>query len=309
MLKGLVFNIQRFSLDDGPGIRTTIFMKGCNLECIWCHNPESIASKPQVRTFPHKCIECGACLQQCPSQAHVFEEDKKLFLREQCSLCGSCRSFCPSGALDLCGEWMTVDAVLEKIQRDMPFYERSGGGITLSGGEPLLQKDFVRELLISCKKLGLHTAIDTAGHLNRDVFETVLPYTDLFLYDLKALSADLHKRITGRDNTRIKDNLQWLAQQSVPIWIRIPVIPQVNDSPEEMGRVASYLKDMGRIEKVELLPYHQLGEGKYESIGKEYRLSSATAPDAEQIDKIATLFNARLHESGGDCRHDYNNTA
>ncbi len=175
MQKGHVFHIQRFSLDDGPGIRTTVFLKGCNLECIWCHNPESIASEQQVRSFAHKCIECGACLQHCPSQAHRIVEGQKVFLRERCSLCGSCRSFCPSGALELCGEWMTVAAVLETIQRDMPFYKRSGGGITLSGGEPLLQQAFVRELLISCKSLGLHTAIDTAGHLPETPLKACFP--------------------------------------------------------------------------------------------------------------------------------------
>ncbi len=290
MLKGHVFHIQRFSLDDGPGIRTTVFLKGCNLECIWCHNPESIAFEQQVRFFAHKCIACRACLQHCPSQAHSIQEDQKVFLRERCSVCGACSSFCPTGALELCGEWMTVEAVLETIQRDMPFYKRSGGGITLSGGEPLLQQAFVRELLISCKSLGLHTAIDTAGHLPRDTFEAVLPYTDLFLYDLKALSANLHKRITGRDNTRIQENLQWLAQQSVPLWVRIPIIPGINDSPEEMERVATYLKNTAGVEKVELLPFHPMGEGKYDSLGKPYRCNNIAAPNAEQVAQIAQLF-------------------
>ena len=328
-MDGMVFNIQRFSIHDGPGIRTTVFLKGCNLRCFWCHNPESLQPEPQLQVFPQKCIGCGKCLEVCPLQAHqliaspvaatVAAPDqaaetvagteitasgntatlakslsgRKIFLRERCTGCGKCAETCYAGALVLTGKKMTVEEVVAEIEKDRPFYENSGGGATFSGGEPLLQSDFLAEALEACRRKGIHTAVDTAGNVPWPTFRRVLPLTDLFLFDMKTADPALHRRATGVTNTRILKNLACLAAAGTRIHVRIPVIPGMNDSPEEMAAMADILAGIPGLEKVELLPFHRLGGGKYESLGMTYRAAALTAPEPAALDSLAALFRDR----------------
>ena len=275
-MQGNLFDIQRFSIHDGPGIRTTVFFKGCNLHCAWCHNPESQSSVPQMMFYKNKCIGCGKCKEKCPNEL------------EKCELCGKCTIYCPHDARDICGKEYTVDEVLREILKDKKFYENSGGGVTFSGGECMLQIEFLTELLKSCKENGIHTAVDTAGHVSFETFEKIIPYTDLFLYDVKCFDSEKHKKYTGVPNELILDNLKKLLTTDTAVWVRIPIIPTVNDTAEEMKKIKEYILSCGKPKKVELLPYHSLGEHKYEALGKN--LHSFSVPSEEKMTELKTVF-------------------
>ena len=264
-----IFDIQRNSFVDGPGIRTTVFFKGCNLHCSWCHNPESQSAKPQMMFYKNKCGNCGKCKEKCPNSL------------ESCELCGKCTIYCPHDAREICGKEYTVDEVLKKILKDKTFYETSGGGVTFSGGECMLQIDFLEEILKECKKHGIHTAVDTAGHVPFESFERIMPYTDLFLYDVKCYDTEKHKKYTGVGNELISENLGRLLSEGKAVWVRIPVIPTVNDSIEEMTAIRKMLDSYGFPQKVELLPYHAMGEHKYAAINR--KPLSFSVPDNEKI--------------------------
>ena len=284
-MEGMIFDIQRFSLQDGPGIRTTVFFKGCSLDCFWCHNPESKSSFQQLQFFRHLCTGCRACISACSQKALEMGTDHRAILRrDRCLVCGDCAKVCPAEALMMCGSYKTVDDVMQVLLRDKPFYEQSGGGITISGGEPLMQADFAAELLKRCRDEGLHTAVDTAGHVPWESFEKVLPYTHLFLYDLKGLDSDKHKQATGVDQAVILRNLERLSNTGASIIIRIPVIPGYNDQIEDMTRMAQYLHELQGIECVELSPYHRLADGKLESLGQKSDMPEAVdlSPEAAQ---------------------------
>ncbi len=289
-MKGCVFDIQRSSVHDGPGIRTTVFLKGCNLKCFWCQNPESIDRCPEIEEFEDKCIGCGKCIDACPVSAVRIEDGKKVFRRELCERCGKCAESCYSGARVLLGKMMTVEGVLETVERDRPFYIRSGGGVTFSGGEPMLQIGFLREALKECKKREFHTAVDTAGNVPWSSFLTVIPYTDLFLYDMKVMDEKKHKEATGVSNKRILENLSKLADSDKDILIRIPVIPGFNDTEEDMHQSAAFLSGLSRKIPVELLPFHQLGSGKYDIIGKEYKAKDLMPLDRNVAVKLSEVF-------------------
>ena len=256
-MKATIFDIQRNSFVDGPGIRTTVFFKGCNLRCEWCHNPESQSAKPQMMFYKNKCTGCGKCKEKCPNSL------------EKCDFCGKCALFCPRDAREICGKEYTVDEVMREILRDKAFYENSGGGVTFSGGECMLQIDFLEEILKECKNNGIHTAIDTAGHVPFEYFERIIPETDLFLYDFKCFDSEKHKRYTGVSNELILSNLKKLLNTDKKIWVRIPIIPTVNDTEEEMRNIKSFLLSCRTPEKIELLPYHAMGGHKYAALGKE----------------------------------------
>jgi len=270
-MMGRIFDIERNSFVDGPGIRTTVFFKGCNLRCAWCHNPESQDPNPQMMFYADKCKGCGKCTQICPTP-------------ENCILCGKCTLYCPVDARKVCGKAYTVDAVFSEILKDKAFYDNSGGGVTFSGGECMLQPEFLLEILKRCKGNGIHTAIDTAGHVSFSHFEKVLPYTDLFLYDLKIFDNEKHKKYVGVDNTLILRNLKKLLQCGAKVWVRIPVIGGVNDSIEESHQIKSFFEQYGRLEKIELLPYHAMGENKYTAIGRDLQTFVPPTPD-----RLATL--------------------
>lgn len=286
--------MQRFSLDDGPGIRTTVFFKGCNLRCRWCHNPESWQPAPEVMEYPVRCIGCGRCLILCPAGAHQMVDGRKLFRRELCQVCGKCVGECYAGALSLTGSYMGVDDVLREVERDRAFYESSGGGVTFSGGEPLLQKDFLTELLIECKKRAIHTAVDTAGNLPWAGFEAILPYTDLFLYDIKVMDEKAHREFTGAGLEMITGNLAKLTERRAEVIVRTPVIPGVNNSRERMAEIIKFLRGLEGIGQVELLAYHQMGKGKYDSLGLEYRMNAKDAVSREEMEALGAI----VRESG-----------
>ena len=274
-MTGLLFDIVRNSFVDGPGIRTTVFFKGCNLHCAWCHNPESQSIKPQMLFYADKCTGCGKCRTVCPTP-------------DDCTLCGKCTFYCPADARKICGKEYTPEEVLEEVVKDKTFYENSGGGVTFSGGECMLQVEFLQELLKKCKEKGIHTAVDTAGHVPFASFEKILPYTDLFLYDIKVLDNRIHREYVGVGNELILENLKKLFQAGVKIWIRIPVIPGVNDSPEEMQKIKQFLGSCGTPEKIELLPYHAMGEHKYRALGKTAAVFKA--PEGEMLKQLKAII-------------------
>ncbi len=254
-MEAVLFDIQRTSYVDGPGIRTTVFFKGCNLRCRWCHNPESQQRTPQMLIYHDRCISCGKCQSVCERQGG------------KCSLCGRCVLFCPKDAREICGKIYTVEEVFKEIEKDKPFYQSSGGGATFSGGECMLQLDFLTSLLQKCRENGIHTAVDTAGNVPWDAFEKILPYTDLFLYDIKCITKELHIAGTGASNEVILDNIKKLSAVFCgQIFIRIPVIPGFNDGTDEIEKIRLFLADI-HYDALELLPYHRLGEHKYAALG------------------------------------------
>ena len=277
MVTALIFDIERNSFVDGPGIRTTIFFKGCNLKCAWCHNPESQDFKPQMMFYKDKCNGCGKCKHICP------------YNLEKCDLCGKCTFYCPVDARKICGKEYTVDEVFTEIIKDKSYYDNSGGGVTFSGGECMLQIDFLLEILKKCKENGIHTAVDTAGHIPFESFKKILPYTDLFLYDIKIFDTQKHKQYVGVGNELILENLKKLFKANAKIWIRIPIIPDVNDSIEEMQLIRDFLDKNGKPEKIELLPYHAMGENKYSAIGEN--VCTFNTPTNETMGLLKSIFN------------------
>ncbi len=278
MNTAIIFDIQRGSYVDGPGIRTTVFFKGCNLKCEWCHNPEGQSKNKQILFYKDKCTGCGKCKQLCPNHF------------ENCDLCGKCALYCPNNAKEICGREYTLDEVLHEILKDKEFFNASDGGVTFSGGECMLQVEFLLEILRKCKENGVHTAVDTAGNVPWKYFETIISYTDLFLYDVKCISDDLHKEGTGESNSLILENLRKLKEKNAEIIVRIPVIPEFNGSDYEMQKIAEFLNQLS-INKVELLPYHAMGEHKWIAIGKE--LKKFSIPSKADIDKFKKRFSAR----------------
>ena len=266
-MKATIFDIERSSYVDGPGIRTTVFFKGCNLKCAWCHNPEGQSTKKEWMVYPDKCVGCGRCVGIGLESADFI---------------------CLHDAKIICGKEYTVNEVMREILKDTAFYDNSGGGVTFSGGECMLQIDFLAELLKRCKENGIHTAVDTAGHVPFEFFERIIPYTDLFLYDVKCFDSDKHRQYTGVENQLILKNLKSLLAKSTPVWIRIPIIPTVNDTEEELQRIKEYLSSCGIPEKVELLPYHAMGEHKYAAIGKETQIFSV--PSEEKMKHLKNIF-------------------
>jgi pyruvate formate lyase activating enzyme len=288
---GWVFNVQRFSIHDGPGIRTTVFIKGCPLRCLWCDNPESQQLEPQVVFWPERCIDCGTCLAICPQSAIVVDKTGcKRVLVERCDLCGRCLEECYAEALEQVGRLMTVEEVLALVEEDRPFYDESGGGVTLSGGEPTSQYRFSQRLLQGCRERGIHTAIETCGYATWKVWEALLPHLDLILYDLKEVDPNRHRRFTGVSNALILDNLRRLARTGKPIVVRRPVIPDYNDSEASIHALARFLEELDTVREVHLLPYHRFGRGKYERLGREYPLGNQPSLSDEDVTGLRDIL-------------------
>ena len=262
---GTIFGIKRFEIHDGPGTRTTLFLKGCPLRCKWCHNPESLDFCTELGYTDTKCVSCGECVRVCPMHAHSFSEGRHLIDRKKCVGCGLCEAFCLS--LKLYGKKVTAEEILPALIEDRPFFGPKGG-VTLSGGEPLMQAEFVIELLTLLKNEGVHTAVDTCGYVPEAVFDRVIPYTDLFLFDVKAFKKETHMEATGVSNELILNNLRQLSENGAQIEIRIPLVPGVN--ADEIGLIAEYLSSLKEIRSVKLLPYHSFASGKYDMMGKTF---------------------------------------
>ncbi len=266
-----VFDIERYAVEDGPGIRTVVFFKGCNLHCAWCQNPESHSMKPQVMYYRDQCAACGKCVAACPVGAVQDSPPRGLLTdHEICTLCGSCVDACFHNARRIVGRRITVHAIMEEILKDRTFYENSGGGVTFSGGEPLLQTDAVLELGRRCRAEGIHTALETAGFIRWDLIERILPWLDLLYFDFKHVDSEMHRRVTGVPNELILENLRKAGESFENMVVRIPVIPGVNADMETLSRMFFYLVEQTRVRTVELLPFHRLGGGKYAGLGMEY---------------------------------------
>lgn len=282
-VEGLITDIQRFCLHDGPGIRTTVFLKGCNLRCAWCHNPETLDPRPQMQFLPEKCIGCGQCAAVCVLGAHITEGRRHVFRRELCVGCGRCALTCYARALTLVGRRMTACRVVEEVLRDRDYYAGSGGGVTLSGGEPLMQIDFVDELLRLCRAAGVHTAVETNLAWPWERIARVAGLVDLFIVDLKAADDGLHRRWAGQGNGAVMENLRRLAGR--PMIVRTPVVAGVNDSPAEIGAIARFVASLGAQASYELIAYHPLGTAKYRGLGMPP--PQFAAPDRRTMEALA----------------------
>lgn len=265
-MKTYVLDIQRNSVHDGPGLRTTVFLKGCPLTCNWCHNPESQEMDRELSYRSHQCVGCGKCVLVCKQGVHEIKDNQHTVERSKCIQCGACVKACPAQALSISGEEKSIDDVFEVIDKDRTFYEMSGGGVTISGGEPLVHKDYVQELLEKCMFEGIHTCIETSGHVGRKNIEAILPYVDLFLYDCKVSNEGSAKKYIGGSLSIIEENLTFILEKGKSVVLRCPIIPTVNDDIEHFKFVAKYAKEWDNIVKVELLPYHNFGVVKGKNV-------------------------------------------
>lgn len=278
-MKAKVIEIKHFAVHDGDGIRTTVFLKGCPLKCKWCHNPESISFDAQLAYYENKCISCSECVSVCSTKAHKMVKGSHMFERDLCVNCGKCEKVCLGDALKIYGKEMTVEELLPLLLEDKDFYESSGGGVTLSGGECLMHPDFCAELLKRLKENGVHTAVDTCGFVSRVAIDKVMPYTDIFLYDLKAYDEDVHIKCTGQSNKIILDNLKYIDSCGKQIEIRIPYVPKYND--EQIEKIGAFLSGLKNIVKVRVLPYHNYAGSKYKALNMENTIPEALPTDEE----------------------------
>lgn len=285
--KGIVFDIQRYSINDGPGIRTIVFLKGCPLRCVWCSNPESQQINTELMYRSTACIHCGRCVQTCNHQA-IGPTNRNWIDRDRCVVCGECVNVCPASALVLKGKEMTVEEVVNELKKDESYYWNSNGGITLSGGEALLQKNFAKELLKASKAQGWNTAIETEGYISEDTLREVLPYSNQVLLDIKTYDTELHKKYTGVNNDLIKDNAR-IIQSITNTIIRVPVIPGVNDNINEFTNIVSFVKTLPNVSELHILPYHNYGENKYYLLGRDYILHGVKKSSEEHIEKLKEI--------------------
>lgn len=292
MTVGVVFEIKRGAVHDGPGIRTTVFLKGCPLNCLWCHNPEGKSPEPVLAFVRQRCIGCGACVSACPKGAVAMVDGYPETDRSRCSACGMCVAACPTGARAVMGKGYGVDELLSRLERDRAFFETSGGGVTFSGGEPLSQPDFLLSCLRACKARGLHTALDTSGYAPKETVLEAARYTDLFLFDLKDMDPARHLRTTGVPLGPILENLRALDEAGAEIWIRIPLIPNTNCDDATVEAYIRFLSGLKRRYPVFLLPYHPVGEEKYRRLGLAYPLRGLKPPSGERVEEIKAAFAA-----------------
>ena len=283
-----IFDIKHFAVHDGPGIRTTLFLKGCPLKCVWCHNPESISPKFQLGFLKDKCVNCHACENVCDAGVHSFKKGYHTLNKELCVYCGKCEKACHAGALTLYGREVEVSDVLPELLEDRDFYGENGG-VTLSGGEALIQGDFCAELLCELKKLGIHTAVDTCGFVKKETLDKVIPFTDLFLYDIKAIDEDVHKRCTGVSNKIILENLKYLDSLGKKIEVRIPFVPEYNDG--EIEKIGQFLSNRKNVIGVRILPYHNYARSKYHSLDMP-DTSPEILPESSEIEKAKRIISS-----------------
>ncbi|MDY6825602.1 MAG: glycyl-radical enzyme activating protein [Bacillota bacterium] len=289
-IKGNIFNIQRYSIDDGPGIRTTVFMKGCPLSCLWCSNPESQKSIPELSHRDHSCNHCGKCVEVCELKAIMSTDNGVNIDRDLCNCCGKCVDVCDPGALKIFGQAVTVDEVFEQITKDRDYYKITGGGITASGGEPLAQPEFVSALFKKCCEAGIHTCMDTSGYGSIEALEKVLPFTRLVLFDLKHMDPDLHRKYTGCDNAPVIRNLKRIVNEGTTFIIRIPLIPGVNDLDDQVKAFARAVVGIAGSTEINIMPYHRYGQGKYKVLDRTYPLGELEPPTDEKLNSVKEIF-------------------
>lgn len=289
-MKAKIFEIKRFAVHDGDGIRTTVFFKGCPLKCVWCHNPEGISPNPELAYLKHKCIGCGECISVCPTGAHVIENGLHVYNRQKCIACGKCADACLGSALNFYGKEVTVEELLPIILRDKEYFDNSSGGVTVSGGECLLYADFCAELLKRLKEEHINTAVDTCGFISKTALEKVMPYTDVFLYDMKAFDGEIHKKCTGRDNATILQNLLYLDENGCKTEIRIPFVPDFNDG--EIDKIGTFLVKLKNLTKIRVLSYHNYAGSKYASLSMQNTLPVRLPTNEEltiAVNKLKTM--------------------
>lgn len=290
MESGVVLNVMSFSTRDGPGIRTTVFLKGCPLNCLWCHNPESQKPRPELMLRPNLCIGCGACLEVCPEDAVLQEDGVMVTLFTRCTACGECVAVCCTNARELVGETMDVKTVMRRIHRDIPFFDESNGGVTFSGGEPFMQPDFLLALLKECRRQELHTAVDTSAYTSWTVLDRVREWVDLFLIDVKSMDEMQHKCMTGVSNTPILANVKQLVELGHNVLIRVPLVPGVNADAESMRLLGRFCQSLAHPVPVELLPYHRSGVEKYRRLGRNYDLEEVIPLTEEEVKSLADIL-------------------
>jgi len=284
---GRIFDIKKFAVHDGPGIRTTVFCKGCSLRCTWCHNPESLETTAELAISPDKCIGCGACIEACPAGAlRIDEQGICECNRDLCTRCGKCAAVCFSGALEMIGREVTVEDVMAEVRKDAPFYKTSGGGVTISGGEPLIQGEFVTALLRQCRSEGFHTVLDTSGHVPWETLAAAVEHADLVLYDLKHIDPSAHEKHTGASNDLIIDNLRRLGGCGVDIEIRMPIVPGLNDSARDIDAAGRFINSLDNVAAVRLLAYHRLAAAKYARLGRDDPSRDIEPPDKNHLRRI-----------------------
>lgn len=296
MQSGTIFDIKRFAIHDGPGVRTTVFFKGCPLGCWLCHNPESQSFRAELMIRVGRCTLCGDCVEECAEQAITLNGAGVQIDRYRCDLCGACADACTAEAIEIAGRDVTVAELMVELEKDVVYYDESNGGVTISGGEPFAQPDFLLELLRSCRTRGIETVVDTCGYVAPQLFRRVAEHVDLFLYDLKIIDEQRHRQFTGVGVESIHDNLRWLAEQNRAVIVRFPLLPGVNDDEENIRAMGAFLVALANRPRVDILPYHRIGVDKYARLGREPRLANTQPPSEQSLAAVAQrLVDCGLH--------------
>lgn len=307
---GRIFNIQKCSIRDGRGMRTTVFFKGCGLHCLWCANPEGISFTPDISLNPVNCMGCGFCLKKCPNGAVMLDENGAMrYDRSKCTACGLCAQLCPTEARKQFGQEYTVEELFRRIYQDRFYFEHSGGGVTFSGGEALMQPEFLLELCRKCKEYKIHIAIETCGCGNYEKFAPCLDYIDFVYFDIKHMDSEMHKKITGQPNIHILENLKKISEHGNEICVRTPVVPGWNDSDENIRATAEFIGKLGSVRKYELLAYHKLGVNKYKILDRPYTLDDVQEPEKEHMLHLVDVANEVLLKIGKKCFYNSENSA